>query len=63
MELQPGQRITAPFLAAPAEVKTFVAREGYVHLEVVLEDGYNTFQSKRVFLDQLAEMRCSAVPR
>ena len=26
MTLQPGQRIAAPFLAAPAEVKTFVAR-------------------------------------
>ncbi len=34
MTLQPGQRITAPFLAAPAEVKAFSARDGYYHLEV-----------------------------
>ncbi len=54
MVLHPGQRITAPFLATPAEVKTFAPRDGYVHLEVVLEDGHHTFQSKRVFPDQLA---------
>ncbi len=45
MTLQPGQRITAPFLAAPAEVKAFSARDGYYHLEVVL--GMGTTPSNR----------------
>jgi hypothetical protein len=56
MELHPGQRIAAPFLSAPAEVKTFTPRRGYARLEVVLEDGHHTFQSLQVFDEQLARI-------
>jgi superfamily II DNA or RNA helicase len=56
MELQPGQRITAPFLRAPAVVKTFARRSGYALIDVVLEDEHHTYQSKRVFDDQLAQI-------
>ncbi|MGC9400238.1 MAG: helicase-related protein [Anaerolineae bacterium] len=56
MELQPGQRIDAPFLAAPAEVKTWEARQGYHRLEVVLEDGRHTYQQVQVFPEQLPQI-------
>lgn len=56
MELQAGQRIAAPFLPAPAEVKTFTPRQGYARLEVVLEDGRHTFQSLQIFPEQLAQI-------
>ncbi len=56
MELQPGQRINAPFLAAPAEVKAWEARRGYYRLEVVLEDGAQTYRQLQVFPHQLDQI-------
>lgn len=56
MELHPGQRITAPFLPANAEVKKFETRSGYALLEIVLLDGSNTFKALRITLDQLAQI-------
>ena len=54
MELHPGHRITAPFLPAPAEVKTFTPRRGYAPHEVVLDEGYHTFQLLQLFTEPLA---------
>lgn len=56
MEPQVGQSITAPFLAAPAEVKKFEPRSGYALLEVVLDDGHHTFKSLRLTEDQLTQI-------
>ena len=56
MHLKEGQHIHAPFLAAAAEVKKFEARTGYYRLEVVLQDGHDTYQSLSVTEDQLAQV-------
>jgi SNF2 family DNA or RNA helicase len=57
MELKAGQRITAPFLPAPAEVKKFETRAGYFLLEVVLDDGHHTYKPLRITDDQLAQIQ------
>jgi superfamily II DNA or RNA helicase len=57
MELRPGQQITAPFLPAPAEVKGFSQRSGYVRLEAVLLDGRNQFITRNLTPDQLAQVQ------
>jgi SNF2 family DNA or RNA helicase len=57
MELKAGQRITAPFLPAPAEVKKFETRVGYFLLEVVLDDGHHTYKPLRITDDQLAQIQ------
>jgi superfamily II DNA or RNA helicase len=57
MHLQEGQRITAPFLSAVAEVKRFEPKTGYYLLEVVLQDGHNTYQPLRITEDQLASVQ------
>ncbi|MBN2394097.1 MAG: DEAD/DEAH box helicase family protein, partial [Anaerolineae bacterium] len=56
MQLEPGQRITAPFLSAPAEVKAFTPRVNYYRVEVVLDDGHNTFTALQLTEDQLAQV-------
>ena len=56
MKPQVGQRIAAPFLSAPAEVKTFAPRAGYYLLEVVLDDDHHTFKPLRITDDQLAQI-------
>jgi hypothetical protein len=56
MNLQPGQRIIAPFLPAPAEVKTFEPRPGYSLPEVVLDDAHHTCKLPRIAEDQLAHI-------
>lgn len=56
MDLRLGQRVTAPFLSAPAEVKTFEPRAGHYLLEVVLDDDHRTFKSLRLSEDQLAQV-------
>ena len=56
MQLQPGQRITAPFLPAAAEVKQFQPRAGYYLLEVVLDDGHHTYKPLRISSEQLAQV-------
>jgi superfamily II DNA or RNA helicase len=53
---QVGQRITAPFLSAPAEVKTFEERPGYYLLEVILDDGHQSYRSLNLSEDQLAQV-------
>jgi hypothetical protein len=55
VELKAGQRIAAPFLAAPAEVKKFETHAGYFLLEVVLDDGHHTYKPLRITDDQLAQ--------
>jgi hypothetical protein len=57
MELRAGQRITAPFLPGPAEVKKFETRAGYFLLEVVLDDGHHTYKPLRITGDQLAQIQ------
>ncbi len=57
MHLQEGQRITAPFLAGTAEVKRFEPRSGYYRLEVVLDDGHQTYQSLQITDEQLAQVQ------
>jgi hypothetical protein len=57
MHLQEGQRITAPFLAGTAEVKRFEPRTGYYRLEVVLQDGNQTYKSLQITEQQLAQIR------
>jgi hypothetical protein len=57
MELHAGQRITAPFLPAPAEVKKFETRAGYFLLEVVLDDGHHTYKPLRITGDQPAQIQ------
>jgi hypothetical protein len=57
MELKAGQRITAPFLPAPAEVKKFETRAGYFLLEVVLDDDHHTYKPLRIIDDQLAQIQ------
>jgi len=54
VNLHPGQVITAPFLSAKAEIKKFEQRAGYFLLEMVLQDGTNTFVSRRISGEQLA---------
>jgi len=54
MQLEEGQRITAPFLAEIAKVKRFEPKPGYYLLEVVLQDGHNTYKPLRITEDQLA---------
>ena len=54
MELRAGQRIRAPFLPDVAEVIQFEPRRGYALLQVVLQDGQQTFRSLNVTEDQLA---------
>ena len=56
MKPQVGQRIAAPFLSAPAEVKTFEPRPGYYRMEVVLDDEHHTFMPLRITDDQLAQI-------
>jgi hypothetical protein len=56
MELHPGQRISAPFLPTIAEVKKFEPRGGYALLEVVLQDGSNTYKALRITPDQQAQI-------
>jgi superfamily II DNA or RNA helicase len=56
MKPEVGQRITAPFLSAPAEVKTFEQRPGYYLLEVVLDDGHQSYRSLNLSEDQLAQV-------
>ena len=56
MDLHPGQRITAPFLPAPAEVKAFTIRANYYRVEVVLDDGHNTFTPLQLTEAQLAQV-------
>jgi len=56
MDLQPGQRISAPFLLTSAEVKTFEPRSGYYLLEVVLDDSHRTFKPLRITDDQLDQI-------
>jgi superfamily II DNA or RNA helicase len=56
MQLHTGQRIVAPFLPAPAEVKQFQPRAGYYRLEVVLQDGHHTYKSLRITGEQLAQV-------
>lgn len=56
MELHPGQLITAPFLPALAEVKGFERRRGYVRVELLLQDGRNTYQVKNLTDAQLAQI-------
>jgi superfamily II DNA or RNA helicase len=56
MKTQVGQRITAPFLSASAEVKTFEKRSGYYLLEVVLEDGHQSYRSLNLSEEQLAQV-------
>jgi len=57
MHLQEGQRISAPFLAGTAEVKRFEPRTGYYRLEVVLQDGHQTYKSLQITDEQLAQVR------
>ena len=57
MQIQEGQRITAPFLSAVAEVKRFEPKTGYYLLEVVLQDGHNTYQPLRITGDQLSSIQ------
>ena len=54
MQLDKGQRINAPFLPCAAEVLRFEPRIGYALLQVVLQDGQQTFRSLTVTDDQLA---------
>jgi hypothetical protein len=54
MDLPAGQRIAAPFLSAPAEVKTFEPRPGYCRLEVVLDD-HHTLKLVHITEDQLGD--------
>jgi len=56
VDLQPGQRIQAPFLPTTAEVKQFQARAGYYLLEVVLDDGHHTYKPLRISEAQLAQV-------
>jgi hypothetical protein len=62
MKPQVGQRITAPFLSAPAEVKTFEERPGYYLLEVVLDDGHQSYRSLNLSEDQLAQVEVADRP-
>ena len=57
MHLDPGQTISAPFLACQAQVKRFSPRAGYCILEVVLDDGNATYQTLRVSEQQLREIK------
>jgi len=56
VQLQPGQRIQAPFLPTTAEVKQFQPRAGYYLLEVVLDDGNHTYKPLRISAEQLAQV-------
>jgi len=56
MGLQIGQLITAPFLPASAEIKSFEARQGHYRLEVLLRDGSHQFLSKNITPAQLAQI-------
>jgi superfamily II DNA or RNA helicase len=57
MPLQEGQLITAPFLSEMAEVKRFEPRTGYTRLEVVLQDGHQTYKSLQLTEKQLAQVQ------
>jgi hypothetical protein len=57
MQLQEGQRITAPFLPDVAEVLRFEHRRGYCLLQVVLQDGARTYRSLNITADQLATVQ------
>jgi superfamily II DNA or RNA helicase len=57
MELQPGQRIKAPFLPTNAEIKKIEYRRGYTLLEVVLLDNQKTFKSLRINQEQLSHIQ------
>jgi hypothetical protein len=57
MHLQEGQLITAPFLAGTAEVKRFEPRAGYYRLEVVLQDGRQTYKPLQIAESQLLQSR------
>jgi superfamily II DNA or RNA helicase len=57
MQLVEGQQIAAPFLSEVAEVKKFEARTGYYRLEVVLQDGNQTYQSLGITDEQLAQIQ------
>jgi len=56
MHLKPGQRVKAPFLSAPAEVKSFIPRTNYYRVEFVLDDGRNSFIHRQLTEDQLAQI-------
>ena len=56
MTLQVGQVISAPFLAASAEVKSFSARPGYYLLEVVLQNGSQQYQQHHISEGQLRDV-------
>jgi hypothetical protein len=56
MFLSQGQNITAPFLASPATVKRFEARQGYFLLEVVLHDDHNTYKALKITEEQLSQI-------
>ena len=57
MQLAPGQVINAPFLAAKAEVKSFEPRAGYYVLEVVLDDGHDTYRKMPITAQQLTQVQ------
>ncbi|MBN1318749.1 MAG: DEAD/DEAH box helicase family protein, partial [Anaerolineales bacterium] len=52
LQLKVGQKINAPFLPVPAEIKKFESRAGYFLLEVVLQDNANTYKSLRITQEQ-----------
>jgi hypothetical protein len=56
MNFKVSQSITASFLSAPAEVKTFEPRTGYYLLEVFLQDDHHTFKPLRITENQLAQI-------
>ena len=56
VNIQPGQIISAPFLPYHGEIKKYEKRSGYFLLEVVLQDGSNTFVSRRISNEQLGQI-------
>lgn len=56
LQISSGQIIQAPFLPGPAEVKTFVARQGYYRLECVLLNDGNRYLTKNLQPAQLEEI-------
>ncbi|MBN1306183.1 MAG: DUF3883 domain-containing protein [Anaerolineales bacterium] len=54
--LKIGQIISAPFLASNGEIKKIEARSGYYLIEVVLQDGKNTFVSQRLSEQQYTQI-------
>lgn len=52
MDLRIGQIVKAPFLSSAGEIKKIERRSGYYLLEVVLQDGKNTYVSQRLSKEQ-----------